>query len=71
MKDYIFNRKVARVIMQLSDELNITPVKALILFYMTNTCEMMHNPQMGIHIMSDTYIVNDVITELRNGMSNY
>ncbi len=27
---------------------------------------MLHDKEMGLHLMSDTYIVNDLIEELRN-----
>jgi len=65
MKDYIFNRKVTRIIMQLAQTLDITPVRALAIFYKSETGQMMHNPALGIHLMSDTYIVNDIISEYR------
>lgn len=26
---------------------------------------MLHDPDLGLHLMSDTYIVNDLIEELR------
>lgn len=65
MKDYIFNRKVARIIMQLAEELHISPVRALVIFYGTETSRMLHDPKYGLQLMSDTYIVNDIITELR------
>ena len=65
MKDYILNRKIARIIMQLAGTLDITPVKALVLFYGTDTCRMLHDPKYGLQVMSDTYIINDVIMELR------
>lgn len=65
MKDYIFNRKVARIIMQLAETLHISPVRALVIFYDTETSRMLHDPKYGLQLMSDTYIVNDIITELR------
>lgn len=67
MKDYIFNRKVMRIIMQLAETLDITPLRALLIFYNSETSRMLHDPKMGLHLMSDTYIVNDIIAELRNG----
>lgn len=70
MKDYIFNRKVTRIIMQLAEVLNISPVRALCIFYESETGKMMHNPLLGLHLMSDTYIVNDVISELKDLDSN-
>lgn len=65
MKDFIFWRKVARVVMQLSRTLDISPRRALVLFYSTRTCRMLHDFELQLQCMSDTYIVNDVISEIR------
>lgn len=69
MKDYILWRKITRIIMQLAETLQTTPREALMLFYTTTVGEQMHDPKYGYQIMSDTYIVNDIITELRQGSS--
>jgi len=66
MKDYILYRKITRVIMQLSEVLNISSKRAMILFYTSTVGQQMHDPKYGYQIMSDTYIVNDIIAELRN-----
>lgn len=65
MKDYMLFRKMTRIVMQLAETLDITPERALNIFYGTKVCEMLHDPKYGYQIMSDTYIVNDVISELR------
>ena len=65
MKDYILWRKIMRVIMQLADVLKISPQHALELFYGTTVGEQLHDPKYGYQMMSDTYIVNDILTELR------
>lgn len=65
MLEFTLRRKIARVIKQLAETLNISLPEAVALFYSTDTCRMMHNPMYQIHYMSDTYLVNDVIAELR------
>ena len=37
----------------------------LAIFYDSEVCHMLHDPDLGLHLMSDTYIVNDLIEELR------
>ncbi|MBO4805416.1 MAG: DUF3791 domain-containing protein [Paludibacteraceae bacterium] len=64
MKDYILYRKIARVILQLADELDISPKRAMLLFYRSKVGEQMHDPKYGYQIMSDTYIVNDIKAEI-------
>lgn len=64
MKDYILYRKITRIIMQLAEELQITPKRALLLFYSTTTAAQLQDPKYGLQLMSDTYIVNDIKAEL-------
>ncbi|MBO7606809.1 MAG: DUF3791 domain-containing protein [Paludibacteraceae bacterium] len=64
MKDYILYYKIARVILQLADELDISPKRAMLLFYRSKVGEQMHDPKYGYQIMSDTYIVNDIKAEI-------
>ena len=44
----------------------ISPERALNLFYETNVCAMLHDSRYGLHLMSDTYIINDVLRELQD-----
>ncbi len=64
MNEHILYRKITRIIMQLADELQISPQRALLLFYSTTVAEQLHDPKYGYQIMSDTYIVNDIKHEL-------
>lgn len=64
MKDYILYRKITRIIMQLAEELQIPPKRALLLFYGTTTAAQLQDPKYGLQLMSDTYIVNDIKAEL-------
>ena len=65
MDKHILWDKIARIIMQLSETLDITPERAMSLFYESETCTMLHDLKYGLHLMSDTYLVNDIIEELR------
>lgn len=38
--------------------------RALQIFYDSDVCRMLHDKELGLHLMSDTYIVNDLIEEL-------
>lgn len=65
MSEQILWSKIARIIMQLAETLNITSERAMSLFYESDVCTMLHDPKYGLHLMSDTYIVNDIIGELQ------
>ncbi len=64
MLDFLLWNKIARIVAQLADTLGIPNDRALELFYDSDVCRMLHAPEMGLHLMSDTYIVNDLIAEL-------
>ena len=50
--------------MQLSQELNISVKRAMLIFYSTTVGKQLHDPRCGYQLMSDTYIVNDIKAEL-------
>ena len=65
MLDFLLWNKIARIILQLSERLQISTDRALQIFYDSDVCQMLHDPDLGLHLMSDTYIVNDLIEKLR------
>ena len=65
MREQVLWRKVARIIMRLAERLQISPERALAIFYDTRTCSMLHDSKYGLHLMSD-YILNDLLNELRD-----
>lgn len=50
--------------MQLAETLKIDTTAALDVFYSTQTYKNLSNPATGLQLMSDKYIVQDVINEL-------
>lgn len=55
MREQVLWRKVARIIMRLAERLQISPERALAIFYDTRTCSMLHDSKYGLHLMSDDY----------------
>lgn len=45
-------------------ELQIPEKSAMMLFYESEIGQKLHEPKYGYQLMSDTYIVNDIIAEL-------
>ncbi len=58
-------RKQARIIMALAAELSIDEERALDLFYSTETYRQLSGTKYGLQLMSDGYIVENVLAELR------
>lgn len=52
--------------MLLADTLKISPERALDLYYSTKVYKHMTDPKYGLQLMSDEYILEDLITELRD-----
>lgn len=65
MRDTVLWRKQSHIIMMLADALNIDAEQALDLFYSTKTYQQLSNPKYGLQLMSDQYIVDDVLQELK------
>ena len=65
MRDSVLWRKQSRLIMLLADFLQIDAERALDLFYTTQVYQQLSNPKFGLHLMSDDYILENLIDELR------
>lgn len=65
MRDTVLWRKQARIIIALASELSISEERALDLFYSTETYRQLSDPKYGLQLMSDGYIVENVLSELR------
>ena len=65
MRDNVLWRKQSRIIILLSDMLKISPERALDLYYTTKVYQQMSDPKYGFQLMSDDYIVEELIKELR------
>lgn len=70
MRDSVLWRKQSRLIMLLADKLKISAERALDLYYSTKVYQHMTDPSYGLHLMSDDYIIEDVINELRESQTS-
>ena len=64
MRDNVLWRKQSRIIMLLAETLHISAERALDLFYSTEVYQQLTNSKSGL-LMSDQYILEDLINELR------
>jgi hypothetical protein len=65
MRDNVLWRKQSRIIMMLADALKIDAERALKLFYSTEVYKQLSDSKYGLQLMSDKYILEDIINELR------
>ncbi|MBQ8705797.1 MAG: DUF3791 domain-containing protein [Paludibacteraceae bacterium] len=65
LSDLLMWNKIGRIVTLLSERLDITPARALDIFYTSKTNERLHDPSTLLYTFSDLYIVDDVIREIR------
>ena len=64
MRDTVLWRKQSHIIMMLAEVLQIDAERALDLFYSTKTYQLLSNPKYGLQLMSDQYILDDIMMEI-------
>ncbi len=65
LSDLLMWNKIGRIVTLLSNRIDVSGERALDLFYTSHTNERLHNERTGLYLMSDLYIVDELITELR------
>ena len=60
------SNRIGAIAVILSDKLDIDNVKALKLFYESETCARLHDKSTGLYLYSDLYIVDDFMIEMQN-----
>ena len=65
MRDSVLWRKISHVIVLLAEALQIDAERAIDLFYTTKTYHQLTDPSSGLQLMSDKYILEDVLNELK------
>ena len=66
MRDNVLWRKQSHIIMMLADTLNINAERALDLYYSTQTAQQLSDARYGLQLMSDQYILDNILAEIRN-----
>ena len=67
MRDSVLWRKQSRIVMLLAKEKNITPEQALDIYYSSRTAKLLSDPNTGLQLMSDQYVLEDLLKELEEG----
>ena len=65
MRDNVLWRKQSHIIMMLADTLNIDAERALDLYYSTQTAHRLSDVRYGLQQMSDQYLLDDILEEIR------
>jgi hypothetical protein len=64
MRDQVLWRKEGRITALLAERLDIDTERALDIFYNSRIHALLVNPDSGLQLQSDEYILNDLLREL-------
>jgi len=64
MRDQVLWRKEGRIVALLAERLDIDTERALDILYNSHTYTLLSNPDSGLQLQSDEYILNDLLKEL-------
>lgn len=64
MRDQVLWRKEGRIVVLLAERLNIDTEEALDILYNSHTYKLLTNPDSGLQLQSDEYILNDLLREI-------
>ena len=66
VQEIILSNRIGAISVELAKRLDIEPVKALELFYESQTCAYLHDKSTGLYLYSDLYIADEFIREREN-----
>lgn len=63
IQEIILSTRIAVISDEIARRMNVTPLKALELFYASKTCEDLHNKDTGLYLYGDLYVVDEFLLE--------
>ena len=66
VQEIILSNRIGAISLELARRLDIKPIKALELFYESQTCADLHDKSTGLYLYSDLYIADEFIQERQN-----
>ena len=67
IQEIIMSYRIGAISVELSKRLNIEPVKALQLFYESQTCTDLHDKSTGLYLYGDLYVCDEFMREREYG----
>ena len=63
VQEIIMSNRIGAISVELAKRLNIEPVKALQLFYESQTCADLHDKSTGLYLYGDLYVADEFMRE--------
>lgn len=64
IQEIIMSNRIGAIAVILAKKLDVDNVKALKLFYESETCSKLHDKSIGLYLYSDLYIVDDFMIKM-------
>ena len=68
IQEIIMSNRIGAISVELAKRLNIEPVKALQLFYESQTCADLHDKSTGLYLYGDLYVADEFMREKEDGI---
>ena len=65
VQEIILSNRVGAIAELLSEKLGIEPLRALKLFYESDTCCRLHDRDSGLYLYSDPYVADEFMLEMQ------
>ncbi len=65
LEDILVGGRIGIIANAIAEQLNIEPIKALHLFYESDTCRQLHDKRTGLYLYGDMYIVDEFLLEMQ------
>lgn len=66
IQEIIMSNRIGAIAVELSKRLDIKPVRALELFYESQTCADLHDKKTGLYLYGDLYVADEFMREMEN-----
>lgn len=66
VQEIILSNRIGAISILLAEQLHIDHVKALKLFYESNTCAKLHDQSTGLYLYGDLYVADDFMREMED-----
>lgn len=63
VQEIIMSNRIGAIAVELAKRLNIAPLKALQLFYESQTCANLHDKATGLYLFGDLYVADEFMRE--------
>ena len=66
VQEIIMSNRIGAIAVELAKRLKIEPVRALQLFYESETCNALHDKSTGLYLYGDLYVADEFMREMEN-----